>query len=100
MLLLLFLSTDTCRLLSLCCLSLAFTVSPVVVLFVAVVRPDNDYGLVWKVEGYDDRYPGDLSIFGRVGVYGTLKDNDIHDNYIGACEFHPLALQRGERGVK
>lgn len=45
---------------------------------------DNDYGLVWKVEGYDDRYPGDLGLFDRVGVYGTLKDNQLHNNYMGA----------------
>nr|QGV16393.1 Mannuronate C5-epimerase [Saccharina japonica] len=45
---------------------------------------NNDYGLVWKVEGYDDRFPGDLSLFSRVGVYGTLKRNKIHDMFIGA----------------
>ncbi|CAM9349963.1 unnamed protein product [Ectocarpus sp. 6 AP-2014] len=45
---------------------------------------DSDYGLLWKVQGYDDRYGGDLDIFDRVGVYGGLKRNSIHDNYIGA----------------
>lgn len=48
-------------------------------------RPDSDYGLVWKVLGYDDRTPGDLALFSRVGVYGTLTDNTIHNMYIGAC---------------
>lgn len=50
--------------------------------------PENDFGLVWKVEGYDDRYPEDydLDLFNRVGVYGVLVENNIHDNYIGACE--------------
>lgn len=49
---------------------------------------ENNYGLVWKVEGYDDRYPddGDLDLFERVGVYGTLKRNSLHHNYMGACE--------------
>lgn len=55
--------------------------------FFTACLSDNDYGLVWKVEGYDDRYPGDLSLFSRVGVYGTLKRNNIHDMYIGACEY-------------
>eukprot|EP00752_Nemacystus_decipiens_P001269 g1266.t1 len=47
---------------------------------------DIDYGLVWKVQGYDDSDPEnhDLGIFDRVGVYGTLKRNDLHDNYMGA----------------
>ncbi|CAM9960530.1 unnamed protein product, partial [Hapterophycus canaliculatus] len=47
---------------------------------------DSDYGLVWKVQGYDDRYPEDydLAIFDRIGVYGTLQRNNIHDNYMGA----------------
>lgn len=36
--------------------------------------------------GYDDRYPGDLELFDRVGVYGSLTDSKIHHNYIGACE--------------
>ncbi|CAM9098445.1 unnamed protein product [Scytosiphon promiscuus] len=47
---------------------------------------DSDYGLVWKVQGYDDRYPEDydLGIFDRIGVYGTLQRNNIHDNYMGA----------------
>lgn len=49
---------------------------------------DNDYGLVWKVEGYDDRFPedGDLGLFDRVGVYGNLKRSNVHHNYMGACE--------------
>lgn len=49
---------------------------------------DSDYGLVWKVQGYDDRYPEDhdLAIFDRIGVYGSLKGNSLHDNYMGACE--------------
>lgn len=51
-----------------------------------VRRADSDYGLVWKVQGYDDRFPGDLALFARVGVYGTLKRNKIHNMYIGACE--------------
>lgn len=51
-----------------------------------ISRSDNDYGLVWKVEGYDDRFPGDLGLFDRVGVYGVLKDNKLHDSYMGACE--------------
>lgn len=55
---------------------------------------DKDYGLLWKVMGYDDRYPedGDLTLFDRVGVYGTLKGNDIHHNYMGACESIKLGL--------
>eukprot|EP00903_Cladosiphon_okamuranus_P007254 g7037.t1 len=47
---------------------------------------DSDYGLVWKVQGYDDRYPEDydLAVFDRVGVYGSLKGNKLHNNYMGA----------------
>lgn len=49
---------------------------------------DSDYGLVWKVQGYDDRYPEEynLDIFERIGVYGTLQRNNLHNNYMGACE--------------
>lgn len=49
---------------------------------------DEDYGLVWKVRGYDDRYPDeyDLAIFDKIGVYGSLKRNNLHDSYMGACE--------------
>lgn len=59
---------------------------------VFALRTDNDYGLVWKVEGYDDRYPGDLGLFDRVGVYGTLKDNQLHNNYMGACTLSGLLV--------
>ena len=45
--------------------------------------------MVWKVQGYDDRYPEDydLAVFDRIGVYGSLKRNNLHDNYMGACEY-------------
>ncbi|CAM9430926.1 unnamed protein product [Ascophyllum nodosum] len=47
---------------------------------------NNTFGLVWKVEGYDDRFPdeGDLGLFDRVGVYGSLTESSLHNNYIGA----------------
>lgn len=56
---------------------------------------DLDYGLVWKVQGYDDRFPEeyDLGIFDRVGVYGSLKGNNLHDNYMGACERMTCSVQ-------
>lgn len=74
----------TCSLFS---LKRQHTLTPFISLACTIFRPDNDYGLVWKVEGYDDRFPGDLSLFSRIGVYGTLKRNKIHDMFIGACEF-------------
>ena len=54
----------------------------------ALPPSDNTFGLVWKVEGYDDRFPdeGDLGLFDRVGVYGSLTESSLHNNYIGACE--------------
>ncbi|CAM9971825.1 unnamed protein product [Sphacelaria rigidula] len=45
---------------------------------------NSTFGLLWKVLGYDDRFPGDLELFDRVGVYGSLTDSKIHHNYIGA----------------
>lgn len=53
------------------------------------ISSDSDYGLVWKVQGYDDRFPAeyDLAVFDRIGVYGSLKRNNLHDNYMGACEY-------------
>lgn len=54
---------------------------------VALFLSDLNYGLVWKVEGYDDRYAGEnIEVFSRIGVYGNLKGNKIHNNYMGACE--------------
>lgn len=64
-------------------------ISPRFVNIPSVHLSDYDYGLVWKVMGYDDRYPEqyDLNIFKRVGVYGSLNNNNLHDNIMGACEF-------------
>ncbi|CAM9241261.1 unnamed protein product [Choristocarpus tenellus] len=50
---------------------------------------NNDYGVVWKVEGFDDRDPypydpDDLALFDKCGVYGELKKSNLHDNYMGA----------------
>ncbi|CAM9602836.1 unnamed protein product [Discosporangium mesarthrocarpum] len=47
---------------------------------------EDDFGLVWKVKGFDDRdyKEVDLELFEKVGVYGNLRKSHLHHNAMGA----------------